>query len=426
LQTQQPDQVEQKQQSVPQKCRDWRRLILIAHVVVIVGLLAPLAFPHSSRGQMFYRAHYLLSALSKQIITEQAQSLPVVPRELDAAERPQSIADQIDNLLHRQVNNQQFSGSVLVAQRGQILLARGYSMANWNSQIPNTAETRFYLGSVTKEFTAMAILILQGQGKLHVQDPLCYYIAHCPAPWQPLSIKEVLTHTSGIPQLDDSQLSGVSPAAWIASFNNVPLQFTPGGEFQYCSTCYQILAYVVQQVSGVPYTQFVQQMILDPLQMKDSGFDANAYYFQPNSATGYISWKVRAEQIGVQLSPQWSFLDGSGLLYSTVEDLYRWDQALYTSALVPQQTLDQAFTPYVTANLFPGSQYGYGWFISQSPISGHRLFWHDGVVDGFRNYIGRYVDDDVTIVFLGNLSTIDIVSLAHTIEQIIFGGASTT
>ena len=336
---------------------------------------------------------------------------------------PAQVTTQIDALLTQMTNNQQFSGSVLVAQGGQILLNKGYSMANWDSQTPNTPDTRFYLGSLTKAFTAMAILMLQEQGKLHVQDHLCTYIPNCPVPWQPISLQQVLTHTSGIPQLSDAQLSGTSPEAWIASFNNAPLQFTPGGEFQYCSICYQILAYVVQQVSGIPYTQFIQQMILDPLQMSETGFDVNAYYALSVGALGYESWQVKAVPVGFQTTPQWSWLFGSGLLYSSTSDMYRWDQALYTTKLVSQATLNQIFTPYVNATLFPGSQYGYGWFITQAPLPNHRLIWHDGVIDGFRNYIGRAVDDDVTVIILSNLTTLDAITLGHQIEGIVFGQA---
>jgi len=339
--------------------------------------------------------------------------------------QPPSLTAQIDALLTQQMNNQQFSGSVLVAQNGQVILAKGYSQANWDTATPNTPDTRFFLGSLTKAFTAMALLILQEQGKLHVQDPICTYISHCPPPWQSLSIQELLTHTSGIPQLSDSQLSGASPVDWIASFDNAPLQFKPGGEFQYCSTCYQLLAYVVQQVSGMPYSQFVQQAILDPLHMTSSGFDASAYYAQPSGALGYESWRVKAPQDGFLVSPQWSFLFGSGLLYSTVNDLYRWDQAMANNTLVSQATMTKIFTPYVNATLFPGSTYGYGWFLTRAPVPGHQLIWHDGVIDGFRNFIGRYVDDHTTVIFLSNLTTLDLVSLAHSIERVIFAGTST-
>src|SRR5205085_199398 len=234
---------------------------------------------------------------------------------------------------------------------------------------------------------AMAILILQERGKLHVADPLCSYIPQCPPPWQPVTIHEVLTHTSGIPQLDGSRLLYTSLSAWIASFDSVPLVFTPGREYSYCSVCYQILGYVVERASGQPYSTFLQQAIFDPLQMRNTGFDTR-YPSLPDHAVGYASWRVKDIPITWDVTSQWSFLFGSGLLYSTVEDMYHWDQALSTHTLVSQRTLDEAFTAYV-ASQYAESSYGYGWFIAKSPTPGHRLIWHDGRVNGFRTYVGR-------------------------------------
>lgn len=406
MHTRLPDQGIQTHQ--PRRRHRWRMLLMIICMTVV--LLPILAWLHTTLG---YITHQASAAYQDSGVHPHAQ--PVHAPSLA------QIASQINDLLTEQVNHQQFSGSVLVAQSGRIILAQGYSLANVQHAVPNTAHTRFYLGSVTKEFTAMATLILQEQGKLHIADHICSYIANCPPPWQPVTIHDLLTHTSGIPELDDSQLSGASPQAWINSFDNAALQFVPGAQFNYCSTCYQILAYVVQQVSGVPYSQFIQQMILTPLKMKNSGFSADEYYSQADSAIGYETWQSDAPTITEQSDPQWSFLFGSGLLYSTVEDLYSWDQALYTNRLVPQRMLTQAFTPYVTAaNLFPDSQYGYGWFLTHAPVPGHQLIWHYGLIDGFRNYIGRYVDDHVTIIFLSNLSTVDIIALEHSIEKIVF------
>ena len=338
--------------------------------------------------------------------------------------RSVQVADMVDALMQNLVTRQQFSGSVLIAQDGQILLTRGYSMASWQRSIPNTPLSRFYLGSVTKEFTAMATLILQERGKLRVQNSVCTYVVPCPPPWQPITVHDLLTHTSGIPELSTSQLSGASPAAWIASFDNVPLHFAPGSMFDYCSVCYQILAYVVQQASGVPYSQFMQQTIFTPLHMAETGFDSTIYYGDDIDANGYSSWQNSAQQLGWKMDPDWSFLFGSGLLYSSVGDLYRWDQILYTSVLVKPATLKEAFTSYTSTSLFAGSTYGYGWFITQSPIHGHRLIWHDGVIDGFRTYIGRYVDDDITIIFLSNLASVDSLSVAQSIQRIVFANMS--
>lgn len=339
---------------------------------------------------------------------------------ITANKQNQQTTAQLNALFTNLVAQETFSGSVLIARGGQVLLWQGYGMANWSTQTANTPQTRFYLGSVTKEFTAMALLLLQQQGKLNVKNSICVYVVPCPSPWQSVTLHEILTHTSGIPEPDTSQLSGQSPTAWIASFNNFPLHFTPGSEFDYCSVCYEILAYVVQVVSGQPYSQFVQNQIFTPLRMTSTGFDSDFFYAQDDSAHGYATWKNEADALGWQVSPSWSFLFGSGLLYSTITDLYRWDQALYTNEPALQQTRDQAFTSYTSGSLFAGSTYGYGWFITSSPVAGHRLIWHDGVIDGFRTYIGRYIDDDTTIIFLSNLATVDSPTLAQSIQKVVF------
>lgn len=389
-------------------------LMVITSLLLIFGFLLTawgISISPASREHTPVPATHVSANVQRPTLTTQATPNP---------QTSALIASQVDKLLTNKALQQQFSGSVLIAQNGQILLSKGYSMANWDKKISNTPQTRFYLGSVTKEFTAMAILILQERGKLNVHDPLCKYINDCPPPWQPLTIHELLTHTSGIPQLDDSSLSDASPQAWINSYNNVPLSFTPGSQYSYCSVCFQILGYVIQQASGEPYSAFILQAIIDPLQMKNTAFDSQHYYSLTGHATGYATWQVPATQLGWDLDPQWSFLFGSGLMYSTVGDLYLWDQALYSNILVSQQTLKEAFTPYDATSEFAGSGYGYGWFIGKSPVPGHRLIWHDGRIDGFRTYIGRYTDDHTTIIFLSNLASLDELALANQIQQIVF------
>jgi CubicO group peptidase (beta-lactamase class C family) len=328
------------------------------------------------------------------------------------------IASQVNALFVHEVASHQFSGSVLIAAHDQVLLRKGYSMADWSKQVPNTPHTRFYLGSTTKQFTAMAIVILQEQRKLHIHDHLCAFLASCPRPWQQVTIHELLTHTSGIPEFDHGTASSASPESWIDDFDDVSLGFAPGSEFSYCNVCYQILGYVVQRVSGEPYCTFLQRNIFDPLHMTATGC-ARSYLSLPDHAVGYASWRVQDVSIGLDAAPQWSFLCGAGLLYSTVEDLYRWDQALSHHTLISQRALDEAFTPYVRSQ-YAGSSYGYGWFIARSPVAGHRLIWHDGRVNGFRTYNGLYLDDGVTITFLSNLSALDELALARHLEQIVF------
>lgn len=336
----------------------------------------------------------------------------------------QQLNAQIDGFFTNLVGKQNFSGSVLVARDGQTIIDKGYSMADWSHNTPNSADTRFFLGSLTKEFTATAILILQERGKLHVQDSPCVYINPCPSPWKPVTIQEMLSHTSGIPEEDGIPVSNAStPAGWIYLFNNYPLAFTPGSQFSYCSVCFQILAYVVERASGQSYVQFLEQNIINPLHMTSTTFDSNVYYAQANHATGYASWQSPADTLGwdeIGMDSQWTFLFGSGVLTTTVGDLYLWDQGLNDHKILSQQSLNQAYTAVSSTSMFANSGYGDGWFIGKSPVSGHRLIWHYGSIDGFRTYIGRYVDDNVTIIFLSNLASIDPVSLGHSVEQFVF------
>ncbi len=325
------------------------------------------------------------------------------------------LATQADSLLSQQTAQQQFSGTVLIARNGQVLLNKGYSMANWSPQVPNTPDTRFYLGSTTKQFTAMAILILQQQGKLHVQDSICAAISPCPPAWQPVTLHDILSHTSGIPELDDASLSGASPQDWINSYDDVQLSFAPGSQFSYCSVCYQILGYVVEQVSGESYSDFLRQAIFDPLGMNASGTGDANYSSVPNHAVGYAAWQDMGSS-GMDVDPQWTFLFGSGLVYSTTGDMYRWDQALMNGTLVSQDTLNQAFTPYI-ASQYAGSSYGYGWFIAQD--AGQKLIWHDGKIPGFRTYNGFYPSNGYTLVILSNLATVDEIALASQLEKMM-------
>ena len=279
-----------------------QHLVLIVSLLVIASLLLFL----------------LVAALRSAPTAPHAQPIALVTPGNPHTQQPTSttqptpiaqsslIASQVDSLLKNKVTHQQFSGSILIAQSGKVLLSKGYSRADWDHGTPNTPHTRFYLGSTTKQFTAMAILILQQRGKLHVHDRLCTYLANCPEAWQPLTIHELLTHTSGIPQLDDSRLSNNSPEAWIASYDDVRLAFPPGSRYSYCSVCYQILGYVVERASGKPYSEFLQQSIFDPLRMKSTGFNSN-YLSLPDHAVGYASWRVKAVTLGWSLAPQWSF-----------------------------------------------------------------------------------------------------------------------
>ena len=303
---------------------------------------------------------------------------------------------QLDGILSRMAADETFSGSVLIAQDGEVLLNRGYGSADREQGISNTPQTRFLIGSVTKQFTAMAILILQSQGRLNVQDPICRYIEDCPTAWKDITIHHLLTHTSGITfMVGNSGSLPITPAGLLALFKDSPLDFQPGERFNYSNCGYWVLGYIIEQVSGQSYEDFIQQAIFEPLDMHDSGYNQDA----SGLAVGYKDQYTIAAPTEESDS---SFSYSAGALYSTVEDLYRWDQALYTDQLIPQDLLDQMFAPQIS--MYPdvvGSMvYGYGWFVLDD--LGRQLVWHGGAIEGFRSVIFRYPDERITIIILSN------------------------
>jgi CubicO group peptidase (beta-lactamase class C family) len=298
-------------------------------------------------------------------------------------------------------------GSVLVARGDTVLLSKGYGVADEASGAPNTATTRFRIGSITKQFTAMAILILQEQGKLRVEDSICRYVSDCPQPWRPITLRHLLTHTSGIPNYTDlpdfPALIG-TPATLdqlIARFRSLPLEFTPGARWNYSNSGYILLGAVIERVSGQSYSAFLQDHIFTPLDMRDTSYDVNSPH-SPQHATGYLS--THHQPVYLDMSE----FGPAGALASTVEDLYHWDRALIAHQLVSQQTMDAMFMPAIPCPVggcaLPSDRgYGYGWFIATE--AGQTLIYHLGRIDGFLTYNGFSRPDDITVVLLSNLET---------------------
>lgn len=307
---------------------------------------------------------------------------------------PQDSAKQIDTYLTDLAQDRKFSGAVLVARDGNILISKGYGMADVENHVANTPQTRFRVHWVTMQFTAMAILMLQAEGKLNVQDPICQYIPECPDFWQGITIHHLLTHTSGISdwiQPWDQAAGKPSTSHQLVDWLKYePPYFNPGEKFRYSSNGYIILGYIIEKVSGQSYETFLRQHIFTPLGMLNSGYDDN------NVAVGY-------KTIGMKASvPDLLFRYSASGLYSSVEDLYLWDQALYGEQLVPQDYLDMMFTGYArTPSMdFEGAYYGYGWFIGSA--LNRSVIAHGGMMSGFTAMVLRFPDERVTIIVLRN------------------------
>lgn len=332
-------------------------------------------------------------------------------------------AAQIDAYLTHLNQTGVLSGSVLVAQNG-ILFEKGYGLADRGAGNANTPQTRFRIGSITKQFTAMSILILQERGKLRVSDRLCLYIVDCPQDWQPITLAHLLTHSSGIPDytiLPDfvpTWTQPTTPVALIARFKNMPLEFTPGSRFHYSNSGYVLLGYIIERASGESYAAFLQDNIFRPLKMFNTGYDVT-YPTLPQHATGYYRGYIKPEPYDM------SVLYAAGALYSTVEDLNTWNQALMLHAILPQQALNAMFAPHIPCPPSgPGGcllrsdlGYGYGLFIAAEPQG--RLIYHVGYIDGFFAYSGFYPASKLSIVVLSNLETSNVLQIGRTLASMV-------
>jgi CubicO group peptidase (beta-lactamase class C family) len=232
------------------------------------------------------------------------------------------LASRIDDFVTSFAKQDRFSGSVLIAKDGKVLISKGYGLADVKQATPNTPQKVFRIGSMTKQFTAMAILLLQQQGKLNVKDPVCQYLPDCPEAWQPIMIRQLLNHTSGIPDFVAFPTHAAfkqkprTPVELIAEFRDRPLDFVPGRQWAYSNSGYVVLGYLIEQLSRQPYCEFIGQHIFQPLQMTHSGCDSDALTRQ-DRAQGYAAPNTLADDIDISVPY------AAGGLYSTVEDLRR-------------------------------------------------------------------------------------------------------
>jgi CubicO group peptidase (beta-lactamase class C family) len=326
----------------------------------------------------------------------------------------EQIQTKVDEYMKATLSFDRFSGSILIARNGQPVVSKGYGMANLELGVPNAPGTVFRLGSITKQFTSMAIMMLVERGKLSVTDPICKYLTDCPASWQPLTIKNLLTHTSGIqnytdlPDFTKNAALPISSAQMIALLRDKPLLFNPGEKYLYSNSGYFLLGLIIEKVSGQTYAGFLQENIFVPLGMKSTGYDTPQQIIK-NRAAGYQS------ENGVIVNAAYMDMTvpfAAGAMYSTTGDLLLWDQALYTEKLISQKSLAEVFTP------FKGS-YGYGWNIGKK--FDRTIISHGGGIYGFVTQISRFPDDRVTVIVLSNLQAASPGRIANDLAAIVFG-----
>ncbi len=302
-----------------------------------------------------------------------------------------------------------FSGAILVARNGKVLLSKGYGMANYELDVPNTPKTKFQIASVSKPFTAAAILLLEERGLLSVNDLLSKFIPDYPEGGR-ITLHHLLGHTSGIPNVnnfpdydDKSRFPQTLPQV-IEMFKGKPLEFQPGERYRYSNSNYNLLAYVLEKVSGKSYGAFLKENIFDPLGMNDTGHWRAGALIR-NHASGYVPVGVSELENAPYLD--WSIKTGNGSLYSTVEDLYKFDRALYTEKLLKKATLARMF------------EKGYAWFTGKR--HNRPALWYGGRSPGFTSALQRYVEDDTCIVVLGNNYAPTASLIADDLAAMVFG-----
>ena len=319
----------------------------------------------------------------------------LLPLALIATACAQDKAAELNALVQDYAGRNQFMGSVLLAQNGQVVLSQGYGFANLEEKIPNTPTTKFRLGSLTKQFTAACILLLEERGKLKVSDPVKTHLPDAPASWDGVTLFHLLTHTSGIPNYTDSpdyralQAVSTTPEKLVARFRDRPLEFAPGEKFKYSNSGYVLLGYLIERVSGQSYADFVRENVFAPLGMNDSGYD---------SASPAITQRAAGYTPGPNGPRPAAYIDMSGPfaaggLYSTTEDLLRWEQALFGGKLLRPES----FEKMTTAN--KGS---YAMGISRVTIPGETTFRHSGAVNGFYTSMVYAPVDQLTVIVLAN------------------------
>lgn len=303
--------------------------------------------------------------------------------------------DVFDEIVRR--HGGRFMGAVLVARGGEVLFSRGYGHANLEWDIANTPESKFRLGSVTKQFTAASILLLEERGKLSIADPVNKYLADGPAAWKDVTLHHLLTHTSGIPSFTGfPEYPGIkkrthTPEQLVALFRGRPLEFAPGDKYRYNNSGYVLLGYLVEKVSGVSYERFVRENLFEPLDMKDSGYDLAATII-PRRASGYTlrpSGMVNADYTDMTVP------HGAGALYSTTSDLLRWAEGLFGGKVLRPASLAKMTTPF-------RNKYACGLLVSER--AGHKVIEHGGGIEGFNTMLAWYPEDKLAVVVLGNLN----------------------
>jgi CubicO group peptidase (beta-lactamase class C family) len=309
-------------------------------------------------------------------------------------------ADEVDEYVRGVLQERHIPGAaVAVIKNGKIIKAEGYGLASVEFNVPATKDTVFEIGSISKQMTAAAVLLLTEEGKINLDEKISKYLPATPDSWKNVSVRNLLTHTSGIKSytaLGGFELSKrYSRDDFIKTLGVEPLDFETGSRYSYSNSGYNLLGFIIEAVSGKSYWDFMRERIFKPLGMNQTA-DRDPKFIIRNRATGY-EWEN-----GALVGRDYDLTDvfSAGAIVSTVTDLAKWDAAWRSDTLLKKETKMLAWTP-VTLNDGKPYPYGFGWRFSE--IRGHRLIAHSGQTAGFGASISRFVDDDLTVIALTNL-----------------------
>jgi CubicO group peptidase (beta-lactamase class C family) len=337
----------------------------------------------------------------------------------------QTKIEKIEALINKYVEAGTFNGSVLVSEKGNIIYKKGFGFANMEWNVPNQSDTKFRLGSITKQFTAMLIMQLVEQGKLKLDVPISTYLPDYPKKnGDIITLHHLLTHTSGIPNVTsfpayDTEVmqSYHSPAQLVKLSSDSTLEFKPGEKFAYSNSGYMLLGYIIEKLTGKTYRQLLQENIFTPLKMTNTGYDYGETLLK-NRASGYMkNGRHYLNAYYINMSVPYA----AGAMYSTLEDLYLWDQALYSNQLLRKENMDLLFGKYIPAW---GGHYGYGWAIGEIPLGNTservQTISHGGGINGFNTQLTRIPSDKSLIVLLDNTALAPLNEMTNAIAAILY------
>lgn len=329
----------------------------------------------------------------------------------------QDAGSKIDTLINAYARLHKFNGTVLVAKGGKVLINKGYGYRSVADSVPNTAESIFQLGSITKQFTAAVVLKLEEEKKLSITDKLSKYFPAYPK-GDSITIEQLLTHTSGIYNytknasfMANEVMKPHSREKMMVLFKDKPLDFLPGSKWNYSNSGYSLLGYIIEAASGMPYEAAVRKYIFTPLHMTHSGFDFT-HLQNKDKTTGYFMVNAQGAMPAPIVDSTVSF--SAGAIYSTTGDLYLWHQALQQNKVLSKAQQERAYTPVK-------NKYGYGWGIDS--ISGKRRVGHNGGIHGFLTNESRVPEDDIDIVLLSNASDRSLEKITQSIYAVLYGTA---